>query len=61
MQKEALEVLTSMIENGLIENRPSNGEESLWVAESGEIDSSSSQSKTDEIMPGDSGTHSQMI
>ena len=59
MQKEALEVLTSMIENGLIENRPSNGEESLWVAESGEIDSSSSQSKTDEIMPGDSGTHTQ--
>ena len=59
MEKEAVKVLTSMIENGLIENRLNDGEESLWVTESGEIDSSSSQSKTDGIVPGDSGNHAQ--
>ena len=59
MQKEAVKVLTSMIENGLIENRPNDGGESLWVTESGKIDSSSSQSKTDEVVPGDSGNHTQ--
>ena len=59
MQKEAVKVLTSMIKNGLIENRPNDGEESLWVTESDEIDSSSSQSKTDEIVPGDPGNHTQ--
>ena len=59
MQKEAVKVLTSMIKNGLIEKRPNDGEESLWATESGEIDSSSSQSKTDESVPGEPGNHTQ--
>lgn len=59
MQKQTAKVLTSMVENGLIENRPSDGEESLWVTESGETDGSPSQSKTDESALGDSGNHTQ--
>eukprot|EP00112_Aurelia_sp_Birch-Aquarium-sp1_P012342 Seg2597.1 transcript_id=Seg2597.1/GoldUCD/mRNA.D3Y31 product="hypothetical protein" protein_id=Seg2597.1/GoldUCD/D3Y31 len=59
MQKQAAKVLTSMIENGLIENRPSDGEESLWVTESDETDSSSSHSITDEIVSGDAGVSTQ--
>ena len=58
-QKKAAKVLTSMIENGLTENRPSDGEVSLWVTVSSETDSSSSQSKADEVMPGDAGNYTQ--